>query len=150
MSIIGNIIWSLCPLTRTTSTWIFLDTRVTLLWPYNSQLLTIRRFWKNKIPLIIWRLALFIEHLPQKHKEPFQAVIAEGQLLARTTLQTSQDVAHSIATSIVMCRVWQSEKSLKYFYMCLSLPSSCRRVKSTLGTEQETWGVFPNCLGWNA
>lgn len=48
----------------------------------------------------------FCQHLPDEKKEQFQALVMEGQLLARTALQASLDsadtAAHSLAMTVVM------------------------------------------------
>lgn len=46
------------------------------------------------------KFAAFIEHLLYEHRERFQAVITEGQLLARTSLQGSLDATDTVARSI--------------------------------------------------
>lgn len=47
----------------------------------------------------------FIDHLPEAQREQFQAIIREGQLVARTALQTALDVvdtaAHSVSTTVM-------------------------------------------------
>lgn len=54
------------------------------------------------------KLNSFVNHLPTEHKEQFQAVIAEGHLVARTALQASLDATdtatQSIAAAVVMRR----------------------------------------------
>lgn len=48
----------------------------------------------------------FIEQLPDSRKEQFKAIVNEGQLLAKMSLQSTQDaadtVAHLISVAIVM------------------------------------------------
>ncbi|EMP40627.1 hypothetical protein UY3_02149 [Chelonia mydas] len=42
----------------------------------------------------------FIEHLPEEHHDQFKAIVQEGQLLAKTSLQASLDLADTLAQSI--------------------------------------------------
>ncbi|XP_065275854.1 general transcription factor IIF subunit 1 isoform X2 [Emys orbicularis] len=55
------------------------------------------------------KLNEFIQYIPEDKRKQFQAVVTEGQLLARTALQASLDAAdaaaRSIATAAVMRRV---------------------------------------------
>ncbi|XP_067416629.1 general transcription factor IIF subunit 1 isoform X2 [Emydura macquarii macquarii] len=54
------------------------------------------------------KLNAFIEYLPEDKREQFQAIVTEGQLLARTALQVAADAAdaasRSMATAVVMRR----------------------------------------------
>ncbi|KAG6935790.1 hypothetical protein G0U57_014259, partial [Chelydra serpentina] len=55
------------------------------------------------------KLNSFIDHLPAEHREQFQAIVAECQLLPRTILRVSLNAAdtsvHLIATAGMMRRV---------------------------------------------
>lgn len=56
------------------------------------------------------KLTSFIDPLPIQHREQFQAIVVEGQLLAGTSLQACCDVtdisACSVATVVVMRRAY--------------------------------------------
>lgn len=46
------------------------------------------------------KLNYFIEQIPELHCDQFKAIIQEGQLVAKTTLQSSLDAADTVAMSI--------------------------------------------------
>lgn len=47
------------------------------------------------------KLSVFIYHLPEA-REQFQAIIHEGQLVVRTALQTTLNLADTVACSVLM------------------------------------------------
>lgn len=72
------------------------------------------------------KLTSFINRLPAEHREQFQAIVEEGQLLARTTFQASLDAADTatswIATAVVM-------RGSSWLWLC-DFP---KEVQSTVG-----------------
>lgn len=58
----------------------------------------------SKYDYLNYEFKVFIDHLPQKHQEQFSAIIKEGQLLAKTSLQASLDVADTAARYIFTTR----------------------------------------------
>lgn len=44
----------------------------------------------------------FLEHLPEVQKEHFQAIVREGQLIARMVLQMALDIADIVACLVSM------------------------------------------------
>lgn len=61
------------------------------------------------------RLTAFIEQLPQGHREQFQAIISEGQLVARTVFRASLDAAdtlHGNGTRLLGSTEYCGESSL--------------------------------------
>lgn len=60
----------------------------------------IRSFWHVMIFLIIVSLQILLMRSLQEHRKEFESLIAEGQLVARTPLQTALDAAVTMLKSM--------------------------------------------------